>query len=91
MEQCKTSRYDYAQGQYVVENVCDIPITVQFMVSDQPAVERRLDPDETFATGLRRSDWAISATCPDGYVSSPPFLPENREAIAASLYGCVPE
>lgn len=95
MEQCTTWEYD--DDNFGTENTCDKAVVIQFMVKDQPAIERQLKPGETFRTGLSRSQtigWMFT-TCPVGYVSSVPFLPEEDDAfidpspIKASLYSCV--
>lgn len=91
MEQCTTWGYD--GGQFGTENTCDKAVVIQFMAEGQRAIERLLNPGETFRTGLSRSQidrgWWMFTTCPVGYVSSVPFLSKNNEVIRASRYSCV--
>jgi hypothetical protein len=90
MEQC--TRWEYDSGEFGTENTCDKSVAIQFMVEGQQAIERQIKPGKAFSTGLSRSDisrgWWMFTTCPAGYVSSVPFLPENKSAIAASRYSC---
>jgi len=95
MEQCTT--WEYHDDNFGTENTCNKDVVIQFMVKDQRAIERQLKPGEAFRTGLSRSQtigWMFT-TCPVGYVSSVPFLPEKDDAfidpspIKASLYSCV--
>ena len=87
MEQCTT--WDYDNDQFGTENTCDEAVVIQFLTKDQPMIERQLNPGEAFRTGsqIDRGFW-MSTTCPVDYVSSIPFLPENRLEIGASRYSC---
>lgn len=91
IEQCTTWGFD--SGQFGTENTCNKAVVIQFMAKDQRPIERMLNPGEAFRTGLSHSqigqEWWMFTTCPVGYVSSVPFLPENNDAIRTSRYSCV--
>jgi hypothetical protein len=94
LEQCTRWGYIDASGRFGTSNTCDQPVEIHFMTQgNQRAVVRVLKPGEIFDAGLTRAQieagWWMFTTCPAGYASSIPFMPNNRESLIASKYQCV--
>ena len=89
MEQCTI--FQFEGDELATANTCDEAAAVQLLASGQSAIERVLDPGETFVTGLSRGVRYMFTTCPVGYESSVPLREENRSAIVGSQYSCTAE
>jgi len=95
LEECTlTQNWDFQDGQFGVKNICNKPVTIQFMAeSQQEAKSAELKPGERFNTGLGeaqiKSNWWVFTTCPVGYVSSIPFEVKYKDALAEGHYNCV--
>ncbi len=80
------------QGAVGARNECSRPITLLFMVLDDPEiVTAELAPGGRFVS---RVEWGqpggfIFTACPVGYTPNVPFAVENKDAIGLSLYNCV--
>ena len=76
LEECTlTQSWDFQDGQFGVKNICNKPVTIQFMAeSQQQAKSVELKPGERFNTG---------------YVSSIPFEVKYKDALADGHYNCV--
>ena len=68
-----------------VTNRCDEPVFVQLKRGSEPALERTLNPGETFASAGR----FIWTACPVGHRSTLPLENGNLEEIRTSVYGCI--
>jgi hypothetical protein len=82
-------------GNLYTRNVCNRTVVVQFMTLDKgELVERRLERNEPFDTGIRSADakqrgW-IGSTCPVGFRPDVALNSENRQRFFDSSYDCVP-
>jgi hypothetical protein len=95
LEECTlTQSWDFQDGQFGVKNICNKPVTIQFMAESQQQTKSvELKPGERFNTGLGeaqiKSNWWVFTTCPVGYVSSIPFEVKYKDALADGHYNCV--
>lgn len=97
LEQCV--KWDYQGEQFAATNICNQSVYIQFQNAGDPEISATLRPGESLITGATRReletmgmpcwDYWMFAACPEGYVSSEPFWPENCKTIISSEYDCV--
>lgn len=92
MEAC--TRWDHGGGEFGTRNSCDTPTTILFMaLGEQRVIERDVPPGAWFGSGAAGAElsrgWMFTA-CPVGYAPNVRFAAENKDAIMASLYNCLP-
>lgn len=95
LEKCTlTQTWDYRGGTWGVKNICNEPVSIQFMTQkDKRVVRTQVGPGERFNTGLSKAQinagWWIFTTCPVGYESSIPFEARYETALIDGQYNCI--
>lgn len=101
-EECTEPSWGYLRSlsfNFGTINTCGEPINVWFKFRGDPAVMKRVEPGQTFDTGLsiaefekeRQSNGWIAATCPAGTIPSVEFNDDNWDQILKSRYECRPQ